>query len=108
MIEWTSQYAGMSSIDEIALLKYGLKISKGILHCRLLGDRQMILNQQELAAISQLPFLMKLSIDQLHRLSEILSGLMYGTERYLNAKCQMFNSCLLIESTFNSNVMNAV
>jgi hypothetical protein len=69
-----------------------------------MSDQHLRLTSEEIKFIEQRPFLKGLNINQIERLSEILSEALFLLGRNIHVKTLMYNSCLQIESALNSDV----
>ncbi len=108
IVEWSKDFHEGNAIEKASLIKYAIKLLKGILHYKTIGENQRMLTNEELKAIRQSNFIERMEIEQFQKIHTILADLLTGIARNLHTKTQMFNSSLLIESAFNSNVNNPV
>ncbi len=104
IINWSNEFSALSKVYKINLLRYAIKLLKGIVHLKTLGSSQKILSNQELQAIRKAGLVDRLELDQIAQLHDIKASLITGINRNLHDKMQIFNSCLLIESLLNSRV----
>ena len=105
MRSWVESMDQYDLMSKKAVLSYSLKLLKELMHIRY-GHTDLIkISNAELQRLQQSPVLSVLDVGIVGEISNIISDTQMYLDRNGNAKINLYNSCLRIESILSRSVM---